>query len=132
MELEGLKPPRESLPSTGSPTAPIGASSRRSPIGRGTCRYCHREVLWGTLQNGQNRAFEPEPRPGRDVPPDERFAYSRKQRAVVCLGEHPRQPALVHVPHYCQAYAEARAMRGIDSLGDMTDLPFLRPAADPA
>jgi hypothetical protein len=99
-----------------------------SPIRRGTCDYCQRPVLWGTLQNGRSRTFDPEPKRIGQVAPADRFAYSRRYRAVVCLDGEPSPPALVHVPHYCAAYAEAKAMRGVERLIDVMDLPFLRGA----
>ncbi len=41
------------------------------------CPHCNRPIIWGTLQNGRARSFEPEPRLLRDVPAAEAFATRR-------------------------------------------------------
>ena len=98
------------------------------PLRPAKCPHCHRDVAWGTLQNGRARSFDAEPKPIADVPPAERFAYSRRFRAVVCLDGEPHPPARVHVPHYCSEYAEARLMRNLARLDDI-QLPFSKGAA---
>lgn len=77
----------------------------------GTCRYCGEPVVWGTLQNGRARSFEPDPVPGHIVPPAEAHAFSRRIGAVVCLDGVGWMPGHVLVPHYCDEFYAARVLR---------------------
>lgn len=71
------------------------------PLRPGDCRHCGGPVVWGTLQNGRNRCFDRTPQPYAAVAPADRYAYSRRFRAVVCLYGERHLPPLVLRSHTC-------------------------------
>ncbi|GAA4703884.1 hypothetical protein Prum_021750 [Phytohabitans rumicis] len=78
------------------------------PLRSDECRYCGGPVVWGALQNGRNRCFDRDPQPCAAVAPADRYAYSRRFRAVVCLDGERHLPPLVLRSHDCTRYKQAR------------------------
>lgn len=98
-------------------------------LDRGTCGYCRKPVIWGLLQNGRRRSFQPEPMAAELVAEADRFAVSKHLRCVVdLLGVNP-PPSSVLVMHLCVEYAEAKRMRGMETLTDAVDRWLSKPAA---
>lgn len=77
------------------------------PLRPDDCRHCGGPVVWGTLQNGRNRCFDRTPQPCAAVAPAERYAYSRRFGAVVCLDGERHLPPLVLRSHSCTRYIQA-------------------------
>lgn len=96
----------------------------RPILDRGKCSHCHQPVIWGLLQNGRRRTFEPEPKPVNVIVERDRYAVSKRLGRVVDLVGVERPPALVLAAHYCAEYREARQTRGLDGLGDAIDALF--------
>ncbi|GAA4455522.1 hypothetical protein [Phytohabitans houttuyneae] len=76
-------------------------ASALSPLRPDDCRHCGGPVVWGTLQNGRNRCFDRAPQPCAAVAPTQRYAYSRRLGAVVCLDGERHLPPLVLRGHVC-------------------------------
>jgi hypothetical protein len=76
----------------------------------GKCGYCHRPVIFGLLQNGRRRTFEPEPKPVNVVVERDRYAVSKRLGRVVDLVGIASPPSVVLAAHYCAAYAEKKLM----------------------
>lgn len=105
--------------------------SQEPMLSRGTCGFCHRPVVWGMLQNGRRRSFEPELYPAADVAEGDRFAVHLRLRRVVDLLGHPNPPARVLLTHRCLEYAKARQMRGVAAIADVIEDIF-KPGRNPA
>ncbi|MCX5070848.1 hypothetical protein OOJ91_33930 [Micromonospora lupini] len=90
-------------------------------VNRGKCSDCKRPVIWGRLQNGRSRTFQPDLVKASEVPAEkERFAVRRGEPYVIDLEGIRHSPdMLVLVPHYCAEYRERRQNRNVDSLADL-------------
>lgn len=74
------------------------------------CPHCDRPIVWGLLQNGRKRTFEPDPKPVGQVVERDRYAVSKRLMRVVDLVGIANPPTLVLAAHYCAAYAEKKLM----------------------
>lgn len=93
----------------------------------GKCKFCHRPVTWGYLQNGRRRSFEPRPYPVDEVAEGDRFAVAAKRGVVVDLVAVANPPAEVLLTHRCLEYAKARMMRGMTNIaGELADVPMFQ------
>jgi hypothetical protein len=88
-----------------------------SPLKRAICTHCRQEVLWGRLQNGRMRSFEPKPVLTSSVSPADAYAYSKTLRAWVDLVGALRPPVQVLVAHYCQEYRDEKVLGRCKPLG---------------
>jgi len=84
-----------------------------NPLRPDDCRHCGGPIVWGTLQNGRNRCFDRTPQPFVTVPPADRYAYSRRSRAVVCLDGERHLPPLVLRSHICASPRDQRSPQGV-------------------
>lgn len=87
-----------------------------------TCAHCDNPIVWGTLQNGRPRPFNPHPVRLHDLPATEAFAYSRRARAMVCLDAEPHPPEMALGLHYCAQYIQKRAeemdLKNVTAIGE--------------
>lgn len=90
-------------------------------LSRGRCSHCRKPVIWGLLQNGRRRTFEPEPQPVETVVERDRFHVSRRLGRVVDLVGVANPPSVVLVAHYCREYADAKRLRNVARLDDAFD-----------
>jgi hypothetical protein len=84
-------------------------ASALTPLRSDDCRHCGGPIVWGTLQNGRNRCFDRAPQPCAVVAPADRYAYSRRLGAVVCLDGERHLPPLVLRRHVCARYLQGTA-----------------------
>lgn len=99
---------------------------RTAVLSRGECRYCHRPVVWGLLQSGYHRAFQPKLVPTADVAERDRYGVHRRLGRVVDLNGVTNPPPSVLVAHMCTEYAEALRMRGLSKLSDALETLLTR------
>ncbi|MBM0201938.1 hypothetical protein JNW90_01545 [Micromonospora sp. STR1s_5] len=89
-------------------------------MNRGTCTHCKQPVIWGVLQNGRSRTFQPELVMAHTVADKERFAVRNGRPFVVDLEGIRHDPdMLVLTPHYCAEYRTNRDLRDVDALANL-------------
>ncbi|KAB1110785.1 MULTISPECIES: hypothetical protein [Micromonospora] len=77
-------------------------------------------MIWGVLQNGRNRTFQPDLVKASQVPEKERFAARKGKPYLIDLEGIDHDPnMLVLTPHYCAEYRTNRDLRNVESLSAM-------------
>jgi hypothetical protein len=92
---------------------------RKAPIRRETCRYCHRSIIRGLLQNGRYRSMEPTPVAPASLSPGDAFGFSRGLGVFIDMVGVKRLPVDVLAAHHCAEYGDAKILGRMQRLDDI-------------